>query len=137
MDAKMQDWEKVKALFECALDLPTAARTDFLAQDCPNEAIRRQVEQLLRDHEAAGPFLAEPSLGAQVLPNDLWKQLEGADLKSELAEAWDSFAAEPISDSLIGSRVGAYKVERRIGTGGMAAVYLASRADTAYDKQVA
>src|SRR5215831_1894258 len=136
MDAKMQEWERTKALFECALDLPSAARTTFLAQNCPNEAIRRQVEQLLHDHEAAGSFLAEPSLGAQVLPSDLWERPEGANLRSELAEEW-GFSAGSLSDSLIGSRVGAYQVERCIGTGGMAAVYLASRADTAYDKQVA
>jgi len=36
-----------------------------------------------------------------------------------------------------GSRVGPYQIDREIGRGGMGAVYLASRADEAFDKQVA
>jgi serine/threonine protein kinase/tetratricopeptide (TPR) repeat protein len=43
----------------------------------------------------------------------------------------------PVQDSLIGRRIGAYKIERQIGSGGMASVYLACRADEEYQKQVA
>jgi len=38
---------------------------------------------------------------------------------------------------VIGRRIGAYKIIQRIGRGGMATVYLASRADEQYEKQVA
>ncbi|MCA1558022.1 MAG: protein kinase, partial [Acidobacteria bacterium] len=40
-------------------------------------------------------------------------------------------------DPMIGSRIGAYQIEREIGRGGMGAVYLAERADNAFRKRVA
>ena len=44
---------------------------------------------------------------------------------------------QPIFDSLIGQRVGPYQIVREIGRGGMATVYLASRADDEFRKRVA
>jgi eukaryotic-like serine/threonine-protein kinase len=38
---------------------------------------------------------------------------------------------------LIGTRIGACRLEREIGPGGMRAVYLATRADSEFDKRVA
>ncbi|HEY0929484.1 MAG TPA: serine/threonine-protein kinase [Gemmatimonas sp.] len=46
-------------------------------------------------------------------------------------------AAAPVAPSLIGRRVGPYRVLRLIGRGGMGAVYLAERADDAYRQEVA
>ena len=50
-------------------------------------------------------------------------------------------AAESIQDKsaeeLTGRRIGAYQVIREIGSGGMATVYLAVRADDQYRKRVA
>ena len=37
----------------------------------------------------------------------------------------------------MGTRLGAYRLEREIGQGGMGAVYLATRADSEFDKRVA
>lgn len=42
-----------------------------------------------------------------------------------------------IPDRMVGCRVGAYQIVQRIASGGMAAVYLAVRADDQYQKQVA
>ena len=44
---------------------------------------------------------------------------------------------QPIFDSLIGQRLGPYQIIREIGRGGMATVYLASRADDEFRKRVA
>ena len=38
---------------------------------------------------------------------------------------------------MVGRQLGAYKLVRRVGQGGMAAVFLAARADDEYRKQVA
>lgn len=44
---------------------------------------------------------------------------------------------DPEDARLDGERVGAYRIERRIGQGGMSAVFLAARADDQYQKYVA
>ncbi|HET6179674.1 MAG TPA: protein kinase [Candidatus Sulfotelmatobacter sp.] len=43
----------------------------------------------------------------------------------------------PDDDAMLGRCIGAYRIERRIGLGGMASVYLASRADDQFRTQVA
>src|SRR5206468_7176673 len=43
----------------------------------------------------------------------------------------------PAADPMLGRRFGAYKILRRIGSGGMGAVYLAERADDQFRKLVA
>src|SRR5215831_16851759 len=130
------EWETIKALFEAALERPIEARASFLAKNCSDEAVRLQVEKLLFDHEAAGSFLDESILDLKALPSDIFNQFDGNELSSKLV-------GEPASsqrsgrDFMIGRRVGAYQIDRLIGAGGMASVYLASRADAAYQKQVA
>ena len=59
-----------------------------------------------------------------------------------LLQAYDASELEPAripaADDTPGlDRIGPYLVEREIGTGGMGAVYLASRADQHYEKKVA
>ncbi len=78
------------------------------------------------------------------LTPERWQRVK--EIFAELAAA-ESEAAEdgsiatgghsPVEDATIGRRVGAYKIVQRIGRGGMATVYLASRADEQYEKQVA
>lgn len=41
------------------------------------------------------------------------------------------------ADDMIGRQIGAYKIEREVGRGGMGAVYMASRADKQFQTQVA
>src|SRR5207244_11008687 len=41
------------------------------------------------------------------------------------------------TDPMMGRRLGAYQIVKKIGHGGMAAVFLATRADDVYRKQVA
>ena len=66
MDMTPEKWERVKALFEVALEQPPVKRASFLARLCPEEDIRSQVEKLLADHDEAGSFLSEPVLGTPV-----------------------------------------------------------------------
>jgi len=108
-------WKKVEAIFEQALDLPTAERAAFLGKNCNrNDELRGEVESLLESHASAGSFIDEPGF--------LFSEDE---LKDDVA------AVAP------GRLIGAYRVIREIGRGGMGAVYLAERADEQYKKQVA
>jgi serine/threonine protein kinase/tetratricopeptide (TPR) repeat protein len=104
-------WQRIKEVFADAQERNPAERCAFLQEACgADELLRSEVESLLASAER-----------------------EAADRRSAGASA-DRAAVE---DPMIGRRIGAYKVTRRIGRGGMATVYLASRADEQYEKQVA
>jgi serine/threonine protein kinase/Tfp pilus assembly protein PilF len=130
MDWSARDWEKIKALFESALEQPIAARTAFLKRNCETPGVYSEVAGLLRNHEAAGSFLCDSFIERQALPADFFEQLEGIE---SAAPGLPEFAPS----SMIGCRIGAYQVEKHIGSGGMASVYLGRRADAAYEKRVA
>ncbi len=110
------NWQHVQALFDEVLQQPLGERSAFLDRRCGGDAaLFDEVASLVRAHETPGPFdrMAE-SLGAalaEVLPRDPG---EGA-----------------------GGQVGPYKLVREIGQGGMGTVYLAERADGAFEQRVA
>ncbi|HMX25741.1 MAG TPA: tetratricopeptide repeat protein [Blastocatellia bacterium] len=96
-----QRWKRIDDLLQRTLELPTAQREAFLDQHCAgDDALRGEVLSLLDADRRDGELLD------QALPLRSW------------AEA-----------SAIGRRVGAYKLTREIGRGGMGAVYLAERDD--------
>lgn len=106
------NWQKVKTIFHDALDLTAEERAAFLANACDgDDALRREVEELLFSDRQAGDFIASPLL------------VEMGVIENET--------------SLIGKRVGQYEILEEIGRGGMGAVYLAFRSDDEYKKQVA
>jgi len=106
--------QRVAELVGSALDREPQEWTVFLEGACAGDpALRAEVDSLLRLHEQAHDFIEAP-----VFP----------------------FAFELLEDEgepLEGNRVGPYKIIRRIGRGGMGDVYLASRADDQYRKEVA
>ena len=56
-------WDRIAELFETALSLPPERRPGFLDQACSGEdALREQVEELLKNHDAAeaNSFLGQP-----------------------------------------------------------------------------
>ncbi len=107
-------WERVKTVFEAALDLMAEERAAFLDQACRDDpAVRAEVESLLASEDESGRFLAENALGLSSLQ-------------------------EPARPAVVaGRQFGQYRIVREIGHGGMGAVFLAERADGAFDHQVA
>ena len=132
MQMNANDWERAKELFEAALELDASQRTSFLAANCHDVSLQQQVEKLLIDYQAAGSFLDNPALNSAETPMDQVSRI----LPSP-EEHHARATSEETEDPLINRRLGDYKLVRRVGRGGMAAVFLAVRADEEYQKEVA
>jgi eukaryotic-like serine/threonine-protein kinase len=63
-DITPEIWQRIRSLFEAASEMDAAQRVAFLAQNCPDQNIRAEVEKLLANHDKAGDFLVEPAVGA-------------------------------------------------------------------------
>jgi len=60
-------WERVKALFEGALERSGTERDLFLAKECEDDdATRAEVQSLLGEYDQAGNFLDKPVVGELV-----------------------------------------------------------------------
>ncbi len=116
-------WQQVEDIFQRALDLREEEREPYLAEVCAaDESLRKRVEELLVAYQRAGDFIETPALSELFAPGNT------VPLESPVAY---------VSSTIIGQRVGAYRIVREIGRGGMGAVYLAERADDAFRKRVA
>jgi non-specific serine/threonine protein kinase/serine/threonine-protein kinase len=105
-------WAKVRALVESAMLVPPAKRSAFLAAQELDAAVRAEAEELLRFDRQANELFA----------------LENQPV---------NFSASIADASLAGHVIGHYRPVEEIGRGGMGTVYLAERADGAYEQRVA
>jgi tetratricopeptide (TPR) repeat protein len=113
---------RIDALFDRALDLDADARAAFLAELAAHDpASHAELETLLRLAHAPGSRLDPHAIVA----GPLWQALAEADPGAGDA-AQD--AVEP------GQRIGAWRVVRPLGQGGMGAVYLAERVEGGFDQ---
>jgi serine/threonine-protein kinase len=114
-------WQAVREIFRGALERQAEARPRYLDGACDGDGeLRAEVESLLDAHRDAGGFLDPGAGGPDPGP-----------------PASDPPGPETADEDAEGRRVGAWQLSRRIGSGGMGTVYLASRADAAFDKRVA
>src|SRR5437660_3852008 len=112
-------------IFLAVLDLPDPkARAAYLDAACAGDAARRaRVEALLRSHEAAGSFLAEPAVAAPE-PERAATETTAATSAGDLGpddEALGFLAPPQRPDSL--GRIGHYEVLEVLGRGGFGIVF--------------
>ena len=108
-------WLRIKELFRQGQQYPQAERESWLADQCADDAdLHREVAGLLAAQHASPGILAEGAAG-------VLRQLR---------------SDEPTVD-LIGQQVGAYRLLRLVGEGGMGSVYLAEREGGDFAQRVA
>src|SRR5215831_7873306 len=140
MDFASANWERIKQLFEAALDLESSEWPAFLAKNCDDETMRQQIEQLLLNYKDAGSFLDEPVLSSKIAAPEIHARNAAEVIPRKDFRPSDLSATSTIAeldDPMVGRKFGSYRLAKRVGQGGMAAVYLAERADDEYHKQVA
>jgi serine/threonine protein kinase len=95
-------WQKVKGIFQSALERAPGERSAFLLQACGgDEPLCKEVESLISSHEKDGSFIDSPAYeaAAGMLAND--------------------------PESTVGQKIGHYEILSTLGKGGMGEVYLA------------
>ncbi len=107
-------WQQIRDLFDAAKEIEPDARAAYLAAAHGDELVRTEVRKLLAALEQAGDFIERPAAFSLV-----------------------DLPIEPNELTTAGRRIGPYLTLREIGRGGMGVVWLATRADDAYQKQVA
>src|SRR2546423_6757334 len=116
-------WKQIEEVLQSALDLSESERGGFIASACADDdALREQVEALVHQYEQAGDFIEAPAVAVAGFTG-------GSGLNTTLEGAGE--------DPMAGRGVGSYRIVREVGRGGMGAVYLAERADSAFHKRVA
>jgi eukaryotic-like serine/threonine-protein kinase len=109
-------WALVQKVFAEALEASEEARTAVLDVNCGDRNdLRAEVESLLDAHGRGADFITPITFGGD---------------RSELSSSWHA-------EDLAGTRVGAFRLLERVGSGGMGEVYRAERVEGEFTQRVA
>ncbi len=114
MDANR--WQLIQDIFSEALELEEQERASYvLTKTEGDQELKEEVEKLLHGAEKANSFFGN--------------------LEDKVSDAWQKAAETTLLSE--GEKVGVYQIEKEIGRGGMAVVYLAKRIDGEFEQKVA
>lgn len=131
MDARA--WERLKELYEQARALPASERDPFLDRACEKDpTLRTEIEDLLGAEAEAESFFE--SLARAVPLRDA-PEAGSPPFASSPSSSSSEVETDPRPDPLLGRTVRQYRIESRLGAGGMGVVYRAH--DTSLDRPVA
>lgn len=107
-----EEWAQIEALFDEARQRTGPERTAWLDASGANPDTRRLIEEMLESYDADPGFLEDDRDPA-------------------------GSVATMVADALVGQRLGAYRIVRPVGRGGMGMVYEAVRDDDEFARRVA
>ena len=110
-------WARVQALFASAAALPVGEREAWLKRHADDD-MRDELRRLLQHDDDAGDRAAADPVESVL---------------TDAAAGW----LQGRADRLVGSRLGAWRIQRHLADGGMGAVYLAARADGQFEQRAA
>lgn len=110
-------WSRISDLVARALELPAAERAAFLAREAGDERVREEAASLVEAAVSGASFLDR--------------------LGDRIQRPTRSATAPAPEPPRAGRRVGPWRLVEPLGRGGMGTVYLAERADGAFDQRVA
>ncbi len=109
-----ENWQKIKNIFNSALELPKNKRRDFIEKEsADNESVKNEALELLNSHEEDEDFIE----------NNCYTTVKNIVIEEK--------------HNFIGETIGRYQIERKIGSGGMGTVYLGNRIDGIFEQKVA
>jgi serine/threonine-protein kinase len=107
---------RLRALFDRAIDVPAGARSAWIAENVADEEERAALQRLLAAADDTDRGFLDTPIGEHA---------------SKLT------AEDVLAESLVGQRIGAFRLVRLLGKGGMAAVFLGTREDGDFRQSVA